>query len=130
MNRHRDWMEQAWRDLEKARLDVRHGYYAWACFTAQQAAEKAVKALLMYQGHDVWGHGITALLRALPSPPIPEVLLERARVLDSYYIPTRYPNGFPAGKPADYYSQAMAEEAVRAADAIMRFCQDSIAQEG
>jgi len=30
--------------------------------------------------------------------------MEQAQRLDTYYIPTRYPNGFSAGKPADYYS--------------------------
>ncbi len=50
MNRYRDWMAQAERDLEKAKLDVRSEYWEWACFTAQQVAEKAVKALLMQHG--------------------------------------------------------------------------------
>ncbi|MGQ9553419.1 MAG: HEPN domain-containing protein [Anaerolineae bacterium] len=126
MNRYRDWLAQALRDLDKARLDARCGYYEWACFTAQQAAEKAVKALLMYQGYDVWGHGITAILRELTSPAVSPELADKARVLDSYYIPTRYPNGFPVGKPADYYSESQAQEAVRAAEAILQFCQDHL----
>jgi HEPN domain-containing protein len=42
-------------------------------------------------------------------------------VLDRYYIPTRYPNGFPAGAPMDYYDQPTAEEAVRLAGSILEF---------
>lgn len=45
MERSRDWMDQAERDLQHARSDVDGGYYEWACFSAQQAAEKAVKAV-------------------------------------------------------------------------------------
>ena len=126
MNRYRDWISQALRDLEKAKIDVRHEYLEWACFTAQQAAEKAVKALLMSRGHDVWGHAITPMLRALPDL-VPN-LIEKAQLLDAHYIPPRYPNGFPAGKPADYYNLCKAEEAVHAAEDIIRFCQDLLPQ--
>ena len=47
MNRYQDWLDQAERDLERAKIDVQYAYWEWACFTAQQAAEKACKALLM-----------------------------------------------------------------------------------
>ena len=43
--RSKDWLDQAIRDLEKANMDVKWKYYEWACFTAQQAAEKSVKVL-------------------------------------------------------------------------------------
>jgi len=41
----RDWMRQAEKDLGHARRSLDGGDYEWACFSAQQAAEKAVKAL-------------------------------------------------------------------------------------
>ena len=65
MNRYQDWLAQAQRDFDKARLDLEHEYWEWACFTAQQAAEKAVKALLLFQGLDAWGHAITPMLRKI-----------------------------------------------------------------
>ncbi len=37
-----DWLEQAQRDLKKAEINQEHEYWEWACFTAQQSAEKAV----------------------------------------------------------------------------------------
>ncbi len=43
--RSRDWFQQAQHDLEKAKLDLQWQYFEWACFTAHQAAEKAVKAV-------------------------------------------------------------------------------------
>lgn len=53
--RARDWLEQAKSDLGHADNDVSGGYYEWACFFAQQAAEKAPKAV--YQAHNqvAWG---------------------------------------------------------------------------
>jgi len=45
VSRATDWLRQALRDLEHAKRSVELGDYEWACFAAQQAAEKAVKAL-------------------------------------------------------------------------------------
>jgi HEPN domain-containing protein len=41
------WLDQAQRDLKKAELDLQHTNWEWASFTAQQAAEIAVKSLLI-----------------------------------------------------------------------------------
>ncbi|MDI6873987.1 HEPN domain-containing protein [Candidatus Solincola sp.] len=128
MGREKDWLEQAERDLSKARVDLEHSYFEWACFTAQQAAEKAVKALGMHKGLSIWGHAVSVILRALREKmEIPEELVSLAQVLDAYYIPSRYPNGFDTGKPADYYNLKMASEAIDAADKIIRFCCEHMA---
>jgi HEPN domain-containing protein len=126
MNRFRDWMEQAERDPKRAEIDVRHEFWEWACFTAQQAAEKAVKALLMNRGAAVRGHAITPMLRQLPDLEVPRGILELGQLLAAYYIPTRYPNGFPQGKPADYFNESKAGEAVDAAQELFRFCHDHL----
>src|SRR5438046_485942 len=39
-----DWMAQAEQDLGLARTAAREAFHEWACFAAQQAAEKALKA--------------------------------------------------------------------------------------
>jgi len=65
------------------------------------------------------GHSAYHLLQITSG--VPTDILAAARVLDRYYIPTRYPNGFPAGAPMDFYDQPTAEEAVRHADAILGF---------
>lgn len=103
-----------------------HEYWEWACFTAQQAAEKAAKALLMSRSMDAWGHAITPMLRALKDLDVPLHLIEYAQLLDVLYIPTRYPNGFSVGKPADYFSATKAQEALDAATAIIQYCQDHL----
>ncbi len=81
MNRYKDWIEQAERDMGKAKLDVRHGYYDWACFTSQQSAEKAAKALCMKLDFDAWGHSITNTLKLLNETAI-RIKQENSELID------------------------------------------------
>lgn len=46
MRRHEDWLKQAYSDLQAAEDSAGSDHHEWACFQAQQAAEKALKALL------------------------------------------------------------------------------------
>ena len=100
MNRWKDWRDQAERDLRHAQHAVEDGDYEWSAFAAQQAAEKALKALIMTRGGEPWGHSIIELVEALPKDlPVPPDLIEAASHLDKHYIPARYPNGFASGYP-------------------------------
>lgn len=131
MNRSMDWLKQAKRDLDKAKLDVEHAFFEWACFSAQQSAEKAVKALYLSLNKHVLGHSVLQMLKGLSvSHAISEDLFHAARVLDRYYIESRYPSGFPQGSPADYFDAKIAREACDAAREILRFCEDSIGRPG
>ena len=111
------WLRQAESDLAFAELGAREGFPAQACFTSQQAAEKALKAILYLSGaRFVPGHSLVELLeRATTGTDSLLHLRDSARQLDQYYIPTRYPNGLPGGVPAEVFSDAQAEDAVRRA---------------
>lgn len=123
MNRWRDWWEQGKRDLRHARNALEDADYEWAAFAAQQAAEKALKALIMACGGEPWGHSVTALVEALPPQAhAPEGIVEASSRLDKHYIPARYPNGFPAGYPGKLYTRGEAEKAIADADEITTFC--------
>lgn len=127
-NRSRDWFNQAIRDLEQAEDSRRAGRHEWACFIAHQAAEKAVKALHLHLGQEAWGHVIARLLHDLPDTlSVPEELIEKAHVLDSFYIPTRYPNSHPEGAPFEHYGQLQSEEAIRYAREIIEFVRSQMA---
>lgn len=127
-NRQRDWFNQAVRDLEQAQDSQRAGRHEWACFAAQQAGEKAVKALHLHLGEEAWGHVIAKLLQELPPViSVPGLLIEKARVLDGYYIPPRYPNGHPEGAPFEHYGPLQSEEAVRYASEIVEFVRTQMA---
>lgn len=119
-NRSKDWLAQSARDLEQARSSKLESRHEWACFAAQQSAEKAVKALHLALGQEAWGHVVARLLTELPSPP-PEDLIEKAKVLDNFYIPTRYANGHPDGAPFEHYGSIQSEEAIRYAGEILEF---------
>jgi HEPN domain-containing protein len=119
-NRSRDWLAQAIRDLEQARSSRTEGRHEWACFAAHQAAEKAVKALHLHFGQDAWGHVVALLLAELPSAPREE-LLNKAKVLDNFYVPTRYPNGHPSGAPFEHYGPIQSDEAITYAGEIIEF---------
>lgn len=122
MNRWRDWWKQAQSDLWHARESVRLEDYAWACFAAHQAAEKALKALHLKRNQIAWGHSVRLLLEQLElGEEIPENLLEAARILDKHYIGPRYPNAHPAGAPFELYTRREALEAVRFAEEILDY---------
>ncbi|MFN3420734.1 MAG: HEPN domain-containing protein [Armatimonadota bacterium] len=121
-NRSLDWFRQALQDLEQAEDSQKAGRHNWACFAAQQAAEKAVKALHLYFGQEARGYVIARILQELPPEVVvPKELIEQARVLDNFYIPTRYPNSHPEGAPFEHYGPLQSEEAIRYARAIIEF---------
>ena len=127
-NRYADWFRQAEADLRHARNSLEDGDFEWSCFAAQQAAEKALKAVFQKLGMDAWGHTVTALIGNLPDAVAQpsETLVNYARTLDKHYIPTRYPNGFASGAPTDFYTKEEARNAIRNAEAILEFCRDQI----
>jgi HEPN domain-containing protein len=125
-NRANDWFAQAQRDLEQARSSQAEQRHEWACFAAQQAAEKAVKALHLWLGQEAWGHVVARLLVELPLT-VPELLVDQGRVLDNFYIPTRYANGHPQGAPFEHYSNLQSSQAIAYASEIITFVRTQMA---
>ena len=121
-NRAGDWLSPALRDLDQARDSRQSGRHEWACFAAHQAAEKAVKALHLRRGQEAWSHVVVRLLQELPADVRAEsALVERARVLDTFYIPARYPSSHSEGAPFEHYGSLQSEEAIGYAGAIIEF---------
>ena len=126
-NRYADWLKQAEADFKHGKNSLNSEDYEWSCFSFQQAAEKAIKALFLKSGRDAWGHTLTILLGKLPETiQISEETIECAKILDKHYIPTRYPNGFDEGAPTDFYTRKEAEEALRCGGIIIEFCKNHI----
>ena len=123
-----DWLRQATRDLDQARDSQRAERHEWACFAAHQAAEKAVKALHLRLGQEAWGDVIARLVAELPaSAPAPEGLLDKARALDNFYVPARYPNGHSAGAPFEHYGTLQSNQAIAYAGEILEFVHTQVA---
>ena len=127
-NRATDWLNQAQRDLDQARDSRLSGRHEWACFASHQAAEKAVKALHLHLGQEAWGHVVTTLLGDLPATvAVPQEITEEARVLDNFYIPTRYANSHPEGAPYEHYGPLQSEQAIRYASEVIEFARTHMA---
>ncbi|WP_295622915.1 HEPN domain-containing protein [uncultured Lamprocystis sp.] len=126
-NRALDWLAQAARDLEQAHDSQRDDRHEWACFAAQQAGEKAVKALHLSLGQESWGHVIARLLSDLPLE-VPAELVDKGRVLDNFYIATRYANGHAEGAPFEHYGPLQSGDAIRYASEILEFVRAEMAE--
>lgn len=125
-NRAGDWLAQAERDLEQATSSRAESRHEWACFAAQQSAEKAVKALHLASGQEAWGHVVARLLQELPVS-VPVELVEKGQVLDGFYIPTRYANSHPEGPPFEHYGNLQSREAIQYAGEILEFVRTQMA---
>ena len=129
VERSRDWLDQAEGDLEHAKNDLRAGFYDWACFSAQQSAEKAVKAVFQRLGAEAWGHSVYDLLLSLKERiEVDEELLEYALELDKAYIPARYPNAHPSSSPRRRYTRREAERLIEYAEKIFKFCENILSK--
>jgi HEPN domain-containing protein len=129
MERSKDWIDEAEGDLVHARSDIENGFYNWACFSAQQSSEKAVKAVFQKMHAEAWEHSVADLLEELSKKyELPDKLMQKALELDKAYIPARYPNAHPSGSPRRKYTR---EEAVRLTDyaeEIFTFCKSLLSQ--
>ena len=116
------WLTQAQVDLKWVRHLMKEGAYYLVCFLAQQTAEKALKAFLYAQGEEmVTGHSVRRLCeRACEYDPRFRNYLNEWGILDSYYVPPRYPNGLPDGIPADVYNRTGAQGALALAEDVLR----------
>lgn len=109
-----EWVRKAEEDLAVAHLAVGNALWSPACFHAQQASEKALKAVYEAAALPVPRiHDLDALLQGLEDKASLDVtpVREAALVLTSYGVDARYP-GFEA-------DATEASEAVRLAETMM-----------
>ncbi len=126
--RSKDWINQAEKDLKAAEELMKDESFEWSCFVAQQAAEKAIKAVFQNLNAAAWGHSIFDLMRILSKKvEVNEELLNCARSLDRYYVPTRYPNSFESGSPYEYFTRRDAENGIVCSRRIIEFCKGILA---
>jgi HEPN domain-containing protein len=116
------WLRQAEHDLDVAEKHQAGKDYSDACFMAEQASQKSLKGFLTAQGR-----------RSIPIHSVAQLAEECSqidkdfsshiapgRILDQYYIPTRYPDALaPPAVPFESYSEEQGEKAVQAARAIV-----------
>ncbi len=122
MQRAQDWITQARAEL-RARRDLLPGqHWSWCCFTCQQAAEKALKALCEHFRTPQFGHNLNLLVQAVEAHTrVGESMRMACARLNRYDIPTRYPDAFDRGAPADQCFDADAQQAVTDAEEVVQF---------
>ncbi len=128
------WFRQSLYDLEAVRWNIQGGFYEQACFLAQQAGEKALKALLYYLGarrKALLTHSLWEMVREV-AKQVPELdaIARPARHLDLHYIPSRYPNGLPDGYPHIFYDKEMAENALESSETIVQTVREFFLRRG
>ncbi len=89
----REWLNRARSNLTQSRQEHPSIYLEDLCFQAQQAAEKALKALLLFHGESFpYTHDIAHLLSLVERnvEVVPDELQDAA-ILTRYAVATRYP---------------------------------------
>ena len=112
----REWMNRARSSLARARVRQPEIYLEDLCFDAQQAAEKALKALLITRGVSFPRvHDLAALVGLLQEDGValPEPIADAA-VLTDYAVEARYPGLWEAVDEEEYVrAVALASEVLR-----------------
>ncbi|TEU12998.1 MAG: HEPN domain-containing protein [Anaerolineales bacterium] len=119
-----DWLRRAESNLHIARRGRGEGVFLEdLCFEAQQAAEKALKALLIHLSGDYPRvHAFTLLLERLQQHvAVPEPIREVVELSD-YAVQIRY--------PGDYYpvSEEEYERALELAERVLRWVRSQTGQ--
>jgi len=118
----REWLNRAQSNLGLARVKGNDIYLEDLCFHAQQAAEKAIKALLIKRGIEFpYVHDVAELLTLLEQKGIdlPE-RVKQGEKLTRFAVFTRYPG------IASPVSQEEYEEALNLADEIVHWVKKQI----
>ena len=121
----REWLNRARSNLARAKAQLPGVYLEDLCFDAQQAVEKAIKALLIKR--DVafsYVHDLARLVTQLEAAgqEIPAVV-RRAENLTRYAAVTRYP-GLTEPVTEEHY-----QEAVTIAEAVVQWAEEQMGRQ-
>lgn len=117
------WADEANSDWNTALILMDAGRYNACVFYCQQAAEKAMKSLLLQLHQSPWGHSTWSLyLDASQATGNHDSAVEEAtKGLDLQYAPTRYPDALPSNSPSRFYDKAKATEAMGWAKKVVEY---------
>jgi len=116
------WLRQAESDLRKAKNDLKTGDWDSAAFWSQQAAEKALKALLLEHGKACRMHdlpGIAEIIEEELNVSTSEIV-DDLRELTIHYTIARYPNAANA-LPSELYDERKARELIERAKGVLEW---------
>lgn len=117
------WWEQAKSDLNAAKNSLKSRNFDWACFQAQQAAEKGLKAFYIQEFNTFKKiHDLSFFAKELKAP---DKILELCFRLSPVYAETRYPDG--SGKiPARRFSEEDTQKNIKHAEVILEWLEKEL----
>lgn len=114
-----NWLAEARSDLRHAEASINIGDHNWACFAAQQAVEKALKALILHVlGEYARGHDLVKLYRKVKESIAIQLNEGSLARLSAYYTIARYPNA-GVERPSEEIVREHADEAVSIAREVL-----------
>jgi len=119
------WLKEAERELEAAKILLEKGLYEMCVYHAQQAAEKAIKAVLILLGKEIYEHRVTAIFRDEMIKydfPCLEEVVNKAFWLEQHWLRSRYPIKKVNGKvevPYELYDENTAKRAIEYAEFVL-----------
>ena len=118
-----EWLKRAKGDLRLAERYEKGIYYEDLCFHCQQAAEKAIKAVLVFKGISfVKTHDVKFLLSLLPESLASSLPLAEVTKITRYAVSTRYPGEFEPVTRADW------KRALKTADKVIKWSEKIISE--
>jgi HEPN domain-containing protein len=118
----REWLNRAKSNLRQARSETEGVYLEDLCYDAQQAAEKAIKAVLIHRKvRFPYVHDLAELVTLLrqPGQALPPSLEEAAK-LTRYAVASRYPGFIEAASREEHQEAvAIAESVIRWAEGVL-----------
>ncbi|MFH1586027.1 MAG: HEPN domain-containing protein [archaeon] len=122
-NEIRNWWEQAKRDLTSSENSLNSKDYYLSSFMSQQAAEKALKALVIKEkGELIKTHNLSRLAK-LVNPP--KDLLVKIAKLEPVYQGTRYPDA-TLNMPFEEFEEVDAREFLNIAKEVLEWIEKRI----
>lgn len=126
----RQWLKEAVNELELARRLLELGYYNYASFHSHQAAEKALKALIVERLRLIppKAHNLLELAERLEAGGIDlGDLLDDLKDLNPHYLVSRYPDA-ANGVPSEVYTRRTAERCVSMASRVVEWTRRLLSQ--
>ncbi len=118
--------EQAWHDLDTAEKLLKVEVYYASVFFAEQAAEKALKALFLEKRKRMeFTHDLIELAETLDAP---DEIVQAAAELSPDYVITRYPNAANA-IPARLYNVNSAQMHLDYAERVIKWAKKELGLE-
>jgi HEPN domain-containing protein len=122
MNSYEEWLKRAYSSLELAKFsDNELVFYEDLCYQAQQAAEKGLKALLIYYGVEPQKtHSLFILLQELESYTGLNDEIKDVLKLYNFAIQTRYPGDYDTIEKDEY------EESILIAEKCLKWVEEKL----